>query len=106
MIVQLLALSGLVLAQAKDPVFDLPVLLAPPLEARVLKSTETKGIITEEIMFHSHKDGDKRVDIFAFFSYPKGAKKLPAFVWNQGGLYQATTYWTEFGARRGYATLC
>ena len=76
------------------------------MNARTLKKTEKDGIVTEEVMFHSEKDGDKNVEIFAFFSYPKGAKKLPAFIWNQGGLDQATTYWTTFGAKRGYATLC
>lgn len=106
MMSQLCLLSALALGQANDPVFDVPALLKPPLAAKVLKTTESKGIVTEEIKFHSHKDEGKSVDIFAFFSYPKGATKLPAFVWNQGGLYQATTYWTEFGARRGYATLC
>jgi dienelactone hydrolase len=89
-----------------DPVFDVKAILAPPLNARTLKKTEKDGIVTEEVMFHSEKDGDKNVDIFAFFSYPKDAKKLPAFIWNQGGLGQATTYWTTFGAKRGYATLC
>ena len=84
----------------------MPALLATPLNPRVLKSAEKDGIVTEEVMFHSEKDGAKSVDIFALFSYPKGRSKLPAFVWNQGGLHQATTYWTEFGARRGYATLC
>src|SRR5581483_564595 len=94
------------LAQAGDDLFPLKGLLAPPLQARTLKSSEKDGIVTEEVMFHSEKDGDKSVDIFAYFSYTKGAKGLPAFVWNQGGLYKATTFWTEFGARRGYATLC
>ena len=89
-----------------DPVFDHKAILAPPLNARVLKTTEKDGIVTEEVMFHSETDGKKSVDIFALFSYPKGARKLPAFVWNQGGLYQATPYWPEYGARRGYATLC
>src|ERR1043166_4900606 len=89
-----------------DPVFDFIALSATPLDARVLKTTEKDGIVTEEIMYHSEMDGTNRVDIFAFFSYPKGAAKLPAFVWNQGGLAQAGTYWTEFGAKRGYATLC
>jgi dienelactone hydrolase len=92
--------------QERDPVFDVPALLAPPLEPRVLKVTEKDGIVTEEVMFHAGMDGDKRIDIFALFAYPKGAKKLPAFVWNQGGLGQATTYWTDFGARRGYAVIC
>ena len=34
-----------------------------------------------------------------------GARKLPAFVWNQGGLGKASTYWTDFG-KRGYAVVC
>src|SRR6266850_1891403 len=100
-----LLLTSLLLGQA-DPVFDLKAILAPPLNARVTKTTEKAGIVTEEVMFHSETDGKKSVDIFAFFSYPKGARKLPAFIWNQGGLAQASTYWTEFGAKRGYATLC
>lgn len=89
-----------------DPVFDVAALTATPLNAKVLKSEEKDGIVTQEVMFHSETDGEKSVDIFAFFSFPKGARKLPAFIWNQGGLGQANTYWTEFGARRGYATLC
>ena len=101
-----LLIATLLAGQTPDPVFDVKAILAPPLAARVLKSTEKDGIVTEEVMFHSEKDGPKSVDIFALFSYPKGAKSLPAFVWNQGGLYQATPYWTEFGAKRGYAVLC
>lgn len=89
-----------------DPVFDLPAILKPPLESQVLKRSEKDGIVLEEVKFHSHMDGAKRIDIFALFAYPRGAKKAPAFVWNQGGLYQATPYWPEFGAKRGYATLC
>lgn len=64
----------------KDPVFDLDAILAPPLQARTLRSREKDGIVTEEVMFHAEMDGKKNVDIFAFFSYPKGAKKLPATV--------------------------
>jgi len=105
------AVAGLLILQlpglaAKDEVFDYEALIATPLNPRVLKSTEANGIVTEEVMFHSEKDGDKDVEIFALFSYPKGAKRLPAYVWNQGGLGQATTHWTEYGAKRGYAVLC
>lgn len=89
-----------------DPVFDVPALTSTPLNARVLKSEEEDGIVTEEVMFHSHKDGEKDIDIFAIFSYTKGAQKLPAFIWNQGGLAPASTYFTKLGARRGYAALC
>jgi len=103
-----LCLVGLSMLPAVPPdaLFDLKTLLAPPLQSKTLKLTEKNGIVTEEVMLHAETDGDKRVDIFAYFSYPTGAKRLPAFIWNQGGLGQATTYWTEFGAKRGYATLC
>ncbi len=90
----------------EDPLFDVSALIATPLNPRTLKSTERDGVITEEVRFHSEQDGDKDVDIFAFFSYPKGAKKLPAYIWNQGGLAQASPAVTEVGARRGYAAMC
>lgn len=93
-------------AAVPETVFDVKALIATPLNPRTLKSTETNGLVTEEVMFHSEMDGDKRVDIFALFSYPKGAKDLPAFVWNQGGLGRASTHFTDLGARRGYAVLC
>lgn len=99
-------LLGAAVCFGADPVFDVKALTATPLNARTLKTTEKAGIVTEEVVFHSEMDGDKSVDIFAFFSYPKGPRALPAFVWNQGGLGRANTWWTEFGARRGYATLC
>src|SRR5262245_25817252 len=91
---------------AKDAVFDVRSLTATPLRSKTLKSTERGGIVTEEVRFHSERDGDKDVSIFAYFSYPKGGRKLPAYIWNPGGLGQANTLYTEAGARRGYATLC
>src|SRR5438105_8265229 len=91
---------------AEDPVFDVRALTATPLHSRTLKSTEREGIVTEEVRFHSEKDGDKEVSLFAYFSYPKGGRKLPAYVWNPAVLSQASAGYTEAGARRGYATLC
>ncbi len=101
----LAAVSGLSAAVA-DPVFDLAKILATPLEARTTKTEEQDSIVTEEVMFHSEMDGEKRVDIFAYFSHPKGQRALPAFIWNQGGLGRASSYWTLLGAKRGYAALC
>lgn len=87
-------------------IYDVPALLSTPLNAKILKTSEEDGIVTEEVMFHSEMDGEKSVDIFAYFSYPKGAQNLPAFIWNQAGLAQASTYFTVLGAKRGYAALC
>lgn len=102
----LLAMPFLSAAALPDPVFDLEKLLATPLNPRTMKSEEKDGIVTEEVMFHSEMDGEKAVDIFAFFSFAKGKRALPAFIWNQGGLGRASTYWTILGAKRGYAALC
>ena len=95
-----------IVAAVADPVFDMPKILAPALEARTMKSEEKDGIVTEEVMFHAETDGEKRVDIFAYFSHPAGKRGLPAFIWNQGGLGRASSYWTILGAKRGYAALC
>ena len=97
------ASSGLA---AEDPIFDVDALISTPLNPKILKVAERNGVVTEEVRFHSEEDGDKDVEIFAFFSYPKGGEKLPAFIWNQGGLSQASPAVTEAGAKRGYATLC
>jgi dienelactone hydrolase len=91
---------------APDPVFDVAAITAVPLNPKVLKSSEHDGLVTEEVMFHSEDDGAKSVDIFGILVYPKGAVKAPAFIWNQGGLAKASTYFPELGAKRGYATLC
>lgn len=89
-----------------DPIFDVKSLSSTPLNPRILKSDERDGIVTEEVRFHSETDGDKDVDIFAYFSYPRGARRIPAFIWNPGGLGQASRGYTEPHARRGYAVLC
>jgi dienelactone hydrolase len=91
---------------AEETIFDVPALTATPLNAKTLNVVERDGIVTEEVWFHSETDGDKAVEIFAYFSFPKGARKLPAFIWNPGGLGQASPAFTEIPARRGYAVLC
>ncbi len=91
---------------AGDPVFDFDALVSTPLNPRILKASHRNGIVTEQVMYHSETDHGKDVEIFAFFSYPQGARKLPAFIWNQGGLGQASPGATEPAAGRGYAALC
>ncbi len=102
----LLCYAGLPAAGRADPVFDLAAILAPPLEARVLAKAEKGGVVSEEVLYRSEMDGPKRVDVFAYFSYPKGGKSLPAVVWAMPGLAPANTWWPEFFAKRGYAALC
>jgi dienelactone hydrolase len=91
---------------AEEKIFDVAALVATPLHARTINVVQRNGVVTEEVRFHSETDGHKDVDIFAYFSYPKGASKLPAFIWNPGGLGQASPAFTEPPARRGYAVLC
>ena len=59
---------------ASDSVFDFDTLIGTPLNSRILNSVERDGIVTEQVMFHSETDGEKDVEIFAFFSYPFGAR--------------------------------
>jgi hypothetical protein len=91
---------------APDPVFDLAAIKAPPLEGRVTSSSETNGIVTEEVRFFSESDGTNRVEIFALVCYPKGAKGLPALIWNQSGMAPASEYFPLLIARRGYVGMC
>ncbi len=93
-------------AAADEAIFDVPALVSTPLNAKTLKTSHRDGVVTEEVRFHSETDGDKEVEIFAYFSYPEGASQLPAFIWNPGGLGQASPAFTETPARRGYAVLC
>src|SRR5687767_15568014 len=69
-------------ADVKDPVFDVDALASTPLEPKVLKTSEEDGLVVQEVQYHSHTDGAKRVDIFALMVYPKDAAakgtKLPA----------------------------
>lgn len=101
-----LVAASLARAVAEDAIFDVPALIATPLHPQTLSRAEHDGLVTEEVRFHSEADGDKQVEIFAYFSYPQGADKLPAYIWNPGGLGQANTAFTELGAKRGYAVLC
>ena len=90
-----------------DPVFpDVKALSSTPLDAKTVKITEKDGVVTEEVTFHVEMDGDKRVDSFGYFVYPKGAKGLPAVIWNQSGLAPADANIANYGVKRGYAMLC
>jgi dienelactone hydrolase len=105
------AVTALLMSQAgglsgEETVFDVPALCATPLRAKILARHQRDGIVTEEVRYHSENDRGKDVEIFAYFSYAQGARNLPAFIWNPGGLGQANPQFTVPGARRGYAVLC
>jgi hypothetical protein len=102
----LLGAGGWARAAAPDPVFDLAAIKAPPLEGRVTASSETNGLVTEEVRFFSEQDGTNRVEIFALLCYPKGARGLPAVIWNQSGMAKASDYFPRLIARRGYVGMC
>ncbi len=90
-----------------DPVFDVAALTATPLNAKSLSKTESNGIVTEEVMYHSETFNGVSVDIFAILAYPKNATNLPAIIWNQGGLSQAdANIITSQAAQRGYLGMC
>jgi hypothetical protein len=65
-------------ARAKDdPVFDAWSLTSTPLTPRVVKSTDRDDVVTEQVMFHSEREGNTNFDMFAYFSYLL-ARGLPA----------------------------
>ena len=102
-----LLLGAVACAAPVDPVFpDVKALYSTPVDAQVLKSSEKDGIVTEEVRFHCEMDGDKSVDTFGYFVYPKGAQGLPAVIWNQSGLAPADTNLVNYGVKRGYAMFC
>lgn len=103
------ALTGLALPGGKsakeeiaDPVFDFTAIFNDSLDARVLKSTEANGIVTEEVEYTAEILGGKPVRIFGILAYPQGGRKLPAIFWSQGGMYQASAYWPQTWAAKGY----
>jgi len=87
-------------------VFDLDAIRTDPLAPVVLSSSETNGIVTEEIEFTSDHDLEGNpIRTFGILAYPKGGTNLPAVLWCQGGMADAGSYFPEWLARKGYMGL-
>ena len=85
-----------------DPIFDFDQIMNEPLDAKVLKSTEADGIVTEEVEYTAEIRNGAPVRIFGVLAYPKGGEKLPIAFWSQGGMYPAGTWAPHLYAKKGY----
>lgn len=88
-----------------DPLFDWPAIMTEPLDARVLKTTESDGIVIEEFDYASQVVSGAVERIFGILAYPRGGTNLPAVFWSQSGMYQANEYFPKVFARKGYFCL-
>ena len=75
------------------------------LETKVLKEWRENGVVCRYVIFKvgTFKGADSR--IAAFYTFPEGAKKAPAFVWAHGGGQRADRERGLYFAKQGYATV-
>jgi dienelactone hydrolase len=75
------------------------------LETKVVKEWREDGVVCRYVIFKvgSFKGAESR--IAAFYSFPEGAKKVPAFVWAHGGGQRAARERGLYFAKQGYATV-
>ena len=75
------------------------------LETKVVKEWREDGVVCRYVIFKvgSFKGADSR--IAAFYCFPEGAKKVPAFVYAHGGGQRADRERGLYFAKQGYATV-
>ena len=76
-----------------------------PLETEVVKEWREDGIVCRYVIFKvgTFKGADSR--IAAFYTFPEGMRKGPAFVWAHGGGQRAERERGAYFAKHGYATI-
>ena len=83
-------------------VYDLDAIRTRPLDAKVLKTSEADGLVTEQIEFTSDTDpAGQPIRTPGLVVYPKGGTKLPGILWCQGGMADAGDYFPKILARKG-----
>ena len=75
------------------------------LETKVVKEWREDGVVCRYVIFKvgTFKGADSR--IAAFYCYPEGAKKAPAFVYAHGGGQRPDWERGLYFAKQGYATV-
>jgi dienelactone hydrolase len=87
-------------------VFDLQAIRDAPLDATILRSSETNGIVTEEVEFTSdHAPDGTPIRTFGVLCYPRGGTNLPAVMWGQSGMSPANDSFPRRFALKGYISL-
>lgn len=78
---------------------------AEPIEKEILKTYEEEGCVCEYILYTVATFKGKPSRVAAFYTYPKGGKNLPAFVWAHGGGQRADRSRGLHFAKKGYASI-
>jgi hypothetical protein len=76
-----------------------------PLETEVVKESKADGVVCRYVIFKvgTFKGADSR--IAAFYTFPEGTKKSPAFAWAHSGGQRAEQERGTYFAKQGYATV-
>ena len=99
------ALPAVALA-SDDPIFDVEALASTPLRPRTSAPASVMASLPRKCAFTPRPTATRTLTSSHIFPTPKARHKLPAFIWNPGGLGQASPGYTQPPARRGYAVLC
>src|SRR5688572_27156784 len=78
---------------------------AEPLEVEVLKEWDEHGAHYREFFFTGMTHEGSKVRVYAVYSAPIGAMKLPAVLHIHGGGQTAYAPWLKHWNNRGYAAL-
>ena len=76
-----------------------------PLETRVLKEWKEDGAVCRLVTFAVGTFKGAPARIAAFYTFPEGATRAPAFVWAHGGGQRADRSRGAYFAKQGYATV-
>lgn len=78
---------------------------AEPLDLEVVREWVENGVTTRYLLYTVCTHGGEPCRVAAFYSFPTGAKNVPALVWAHGGGQRAERKRGVYFAQRGYATL-
>lgn len=88
-----------------DPLFDFQAIVNDPLDARVLKTTEADGLVTEEFEYTSFVVDGKADRVRGVLVRPREGTQCPGVFWSQSGMYEASTHFPALFARKGCVSL-
>ncbi len=106
MILLMAAASILYGQQFTEPIFNIQAIVQQPLDAKILSSSVSDGIVLQEVEFTSEVYQNNPVRIYGIVGFPEGAKKIPGILWCQPGMAPANRYMPEMFAKRGYVCMC
>ena len=105
--VAIAAAAGTVRAAQEEDPYRLEELAQLPLDVEILKERADEGIRIVELKYTSEVYHGEPVRIYGIYAAPaEPTGQVPAILWGQAGLYQASDYFPVLLAKRGYGCLC